>query len=349
MRVQRILASAACLLCLIATLVGAVDARAAQPRTIPAPAGLSAIGCMSPALCVVSGASGARRNAHVLILRGSRVTRTISFPHAFVGQSAISCPSPRECVVVIDHGAAGSAVVTIGADGRIGSSRALPRTHGAKFDQISCASVTRCELAGEWDRGGDDPVVVSWNGSRAGRVYALSTPADPHLVYQVDADLSCGGARCEISYTFSSAANRAVRLSTIVNGGPPHTVRLDDVHALSVSCAVNGNCEGALNSPFLGYNTRIGQIIDGHLSAVRPSLHIADTDLACYADTCLAVGYGVNKSALVSITGSRVGAPHTVRAVSEYLSVAAIPGGGFVAVGEGRADNQPLLTFTNGR
>ena len=219
----------------------------------------------------------------------------------------------------------------------------------SRFDQISCASIRHCELAGEWDIGGDDPIVASWNGSRAGPIYALQTPADPHLVYQVDADLSCGGARCEVSYTFSSAINRAVRLSTIVNGGPPHPVLLPDVHALSVACAANGDCRGALNSPFLGYRSRIAQIINGQLSDDRPSLHIADADLACQVESCLAVGYGVNKSAFVSIRGSEVQTPQSVRAVSDYLTVAAIPEGGFVAVGEGRPDNRPVLTFIDGR
>lgn len=344
MRRGRALAIVSCALCLV-TALGAGEARAASLRTIPAPAGLSAIGCMSSALCVAGGSSGLHHMAHVQILRQGRVTRTIVFPGAFIGRRAISCPSERGCVVVLDQGARGSALMTIGADGRISSRRALPRTRGATFDQISCASLRRCELAGEWSIGGDDPIVASWSGSRVGPIYALQTPADPHVVYQDDADLSCGGARCEVSYTFSSAINRAVRLSTVVNGGPPHPVLLLHVHALSVACAANGNCKGALNSPFLGYQSRFGQIINGQLSDDRPSLDIADADLACEVSACLAVGYGVNKSAFVSITGRGVRTPQSVRAVSDYLTVAAIPGGGFVAAGEGRPDNQPLLTF----
>ena len=332
---------------LVAGLGGATIARAAQLRTIPAPAGLTAIGCMSPALCVIGGDSGAL--AHVQILRGGRVTQTMSFPHAFLGQSAISCPSARECVVVIDHSTAGSTIMTIGSDGHISPSRTLPRTHGATFDQISCASAGRCELAGEWKRGGDDPVVAAWNGSRAGPVYALPTPANPNLVYQTDADLSCGGARCEVSYTFSIANDHPVQLSTIVNGGRPRTVVLHDVHALSVACAENGTCEGALNSPSLGDNSRISPIIGGRLRDDPASLHIADAGLACHAHTCLAVGDGINKSALVSIVGHQISAPQSVTAVGEYLAVAAIPGGKFVAVGQGRTDLRPLLTFTNGR
>jgi hypothetical protein len=348
MRRDRALAIVSCVLCLV-TALGAGDARAASLRTVAAPAGLSAIGCMSSALCVVGGSSGLHHTAHVQILRRGRVTRTMVFPGAFVGQRAISCPSARQCVVVLDRGANGSALMTVGADGRVSSPRALPETRRAKFDQISCASIRHCELAGEWDIGGDDPIVASWNGSHAGPVYALQTPADPHVVSQVDADLSCGGARCEVSYTFSSAINRAVRSSTIVNGGPPNPVLLPHVHALSVACAANGDCRGALNSPFLGYKSRIGQIINGQLSDDRPSLHIADVDLACQVNSCLAVGYGVNKSALVSITGRSVRTPQSVRAVSQYLTVTAIPEGGFVAVGEARTDNQPLLTFTDGR
>jgi hypothetical protein len=346
MRRNRALAIVSCSLCLV-TALGAGEARAASLHTIPAPAGLSAIGCMSSALCVVGGSSGLHHTAHVQILRRGRVTRTIVFPGAFVGQRAISCPSARGCVVVLDQGVSGSTLMTIGADGRVSSPRALPQTRRAKFDQISCASISHCELAGQWDIGGDDPIVASWNGSRPGPIYALQTPADSHLVYQVDAELSCGGARCEVSYTFSSAINRAVRLSTVVNGGPPHPVLLPHVHALSVACAANGGCKGALNSPFLGYKSRIGQIINGRLSDDRPSLHIADADLACQINSCLAVGYGVNKSAFVSITGRGVRTPQSVRALSDYLTVAAIPGGGFVAVGEGRPDNQPLLTFIN--
>jgi hypothetical protein len=354
MRGHRLFAGVACALCLVATLAGAGEARAAQLRTIPAPAGLSAIGCMSSALCVVSGVSAAHDSAHIQILQRGRVTHTVRFSQAFIGKLGISCPSARECVVVIDHGVAGSTLMTISAGGRLSSPRPLPRAHHASFDQISCASVRRCELAGEWtvgrrDDGDEVPIVASWNGSRAGRVYALPTPAYPKHVYQLDADLSCGGARCEVSYTVSFAIKSAVHLSTTVDGGPPHTVRIGDVYQLRVACAGNGDCEGALDSPFLGYNSRIGQIIDGHLRDDRPSLHLEAADLACHVNACLAVGMGVNKSALVSVTDGHVGAPQTVRAVRDYLSVAAIPGGGFVAVGYGGLHNRMFVTFTTGR
>ena len=80
---------------------------------------------------------------------------------------------------------------------------------------------------------------------------------------------------------------------------------------------------------------------------MRSPLHIEDAGLACDSNSCLAVGFGINQSALVSVAGGRVGAPRTVKAVGDYLSAAAIPGGGFVAVGEGSTDNRPLLTFTD--
>jgi hypothetical protein len=358
MRGHRALGIVACALCLVVVFGGtgaartgaarAATARAAPPRTIPAPAGLNAIGCMTPELCVVGGSSGLHHIPHVQILRGGRVTRTLQFQRGFIGQSAVNCPSARECVVVIDRGAAYSVLITVRADGHVSSPRALPHTRGSRFDQISCASARRCELAGEWNIGGDDPVVASWNGSRAGPVYALQTPANRNLVYGVDADLSCGGVRCEVSYTFSSAIKAAVRLSTIVAGGPPHPVILRRVHALSVACAADGQCRGALNSPFLG-SSRIGQIVDGHLGEPRPSLHIQDSGLACQVTSCLAAGFRGNRSALVSIVGHRIGAPRSVSTVSDYDAVSAIPGGGFVAVGEARPDNQPVLTFTAGR
>jgi hypothetical protein len=79
MRRDRALAIVSCVLCLV-TALGAGDARAASLRTVAAPAGLSAIGCMSSALCVVGGSSGLHHTAHVQILRRGRVTRTMVFP-----------------------------------------------------------------------------------------------------------------------------------------------------------------------------------------------------------------------------------------------------------------------------
>src|ERR1700727_1035495 len=97
----RALLVVACALCLIASLSAVREARgAASPRSIPAPAGMLGLACMSQTVCVVGGESGLHHVAHVQVLRNGQVTHTMVFPGRvdFVGQGSISCPSARECL-----------------------------------------------------------------------------------------------------------------------------------------------------------------------------------------------------------------------------------------------------------
>jgi hypothetical protein len=308
----------------VAALAGNAPAVAVSNHQIPGHE--AAISCLTATRCVAVGYQTHRGGQIVVLVNGKKAGNSRLPPGQ--GLLAVSCPTRLGCWAVgVRKG--GLNFVKLGPHGTITRLMAVTGRGiaAARLNQISCVSMTSCELVGSgfFNTGAPSVQLASWNG----RKLRLTPDSDNgnFLVKDVGG-LSCWQTTCVTVGTTISDSTHDFGFILTIKHGTPGKVDFGPANKWflsAVSCVSSSTC----------YAVGSGVVVtvtDGAYGSVQPESAGAGT-IECARTTCWAAGiHTLEKITSGAVTGSHV----TDTAVLAFTGIAR-RGTGFAAIGEARS------------
>jgi hypothetical protein len=264
------------------------------------------------------------------------------------GIFSISCPNGRGCVALGMTGgpilSAGEELTFTNASGRVTRTVRVPGTYNQELSQISCRTLTNCELAGvnlaatPQQQATHRPtwlVVGHWNGHSI-RLHHIVEPhadtSDEPAVEQV----SCAGSTCYVVGYWRNFMTEAYTGFAwhISHGAPKGLLQIHGHQLFAIACPISTTCYAADEaSTGSGY---VDTVRNGRVSS-RKSVGDLPLGIACSRSTCVEAGaltvpggmYGV----VLTGPGRSYSTDHVVSKASSFATVAMSGGGSFMAVG----------------
>jgi hypothetical protein len=337
--------------CAAAGSAGAASAGPAQRNTASGAAAVAvsnhqisgneaAISCLRPSRCVAVG-YGRHHGQVVVLINGKQVRLS----YVAAGKLfAVSCPS-REGCWAIGAGKGGANLVQLGSTGRVwlGSigkvirQVAVKLPAGVTLSQISCVSMTSCEMAGQNNSTPTGAIdVASWNGRKL-----HLTGFAPFGSYTSMGGISCWQTTCVAVGNVGEGSALSTGVTVTVKRGRPGPLQMTNMNNdlfAAVSCVSSSTCYAA------------GSNGDGIVVTLTNGIPVHKQDfpwfmfgIECAGATCRAAGddfaHPLNNGVIVTLTnGVATGSPVVDHAVSGFLSPGGMArrGNGFAAIGGAR-------------
>jgi hypothetical protein len=244
----------------------------------------SGVGCLTAALCVLTGYDNHSVGDVVPVRNG------VPGPGSTVAGSkslySVSCPGASGCVAIGElSNDTEPMLVTLNANGGISSSKVVKIAAGVTLSHIACVSLDNCVLTGDDVFASPEALEVAhWDGTslQLHQVPAPSGTTSPTLE-----GVSCSGGSCiAVGDAFKGAEVFGLVLDITGSGAAVHlrTVTADSIYG--VWCTSPTTCYAA------GF-TRTGGVLLTIKSGVAGSQQAVSGDLmgiACHSVTCVAVG-----------------------------------------------------------
>jgi len=299
----------------------------------------NAISCLTPSLCVAVGYANNGEEGEVVTLVNGKQSRSASI--GLGGLHSVSCPSRAGCWAVGPGVSdAGLVVTEIGSTGKVTKS-VLEKASGANLlSEISCASLTSCELVGtDVLVNPSTPEIASWNGKKLSLHHVAGVSGATTNTLN---DISCWHASCEAVGTYSyGAAQFAGFVLTVTNGKPGKIHTISDDTLRGVSCVSASKCYAAGDSVVAeGLLLTVTNGVPGSVHSETANMY----GIECAGATCRASGEqsgsgGYDGVVVTLKNGSPTGAPVVDTAVDGFSAADSIAerGAGFAAVGGPRS------------
>jgi hypothetical protein len=250
---------------------------------------------------------------------------------------SVSCPTRFGCWAV---GSRKGGLNFVQLDGRGAITRQIavtgPGVAAAGLNQISCVSMTSCELVESQFFGTGGPASVqlgAWNGRKL-RLTPDSGGGNFDVVNE--GGISCWQTTCvTLGSTFSDSVTDFAFIVTIKHGRPASVdfAPANKWFLTAVSCVSYSTCYG------VGYGL-VGTVTNGHYGNVQ-SAAVGFDEIECAGTSCWAAG----GNTLQMITGGAVtGSPLTDTVPIHFISIAR-RGTGFAAIGEARSRAASVVAF----
>jgi hypothetical protein len=320
------------------TATGTAEAATASSHHLSvSPADVS---CLTATRCVAVGESGNSGGDVTTLGHGAQSHVTVVSAAEYLG--SVSCPSKAGCWAVGPAAVGNKLVlVKINSSGRVARTVKVKQPLAVLMSQISCVSMTSCELEGEDVLTAPIAVEVgSWSGRRLS-LHKVGTPVGS--TDTTVTGISCWHAYCNaVGYLEVGASTYGVVVATS-HGKPGKLHRTAGDFFSGVSCVSTTKCYAD------GYDSLEGIIVTVRhgIAAGRRTISLGYLfGIECAGSACTAAGSETDAATksgfagyLVVVSAGVPGAPRTIVQSGGYRSICRRGSGrGFAALGLAQGD-----------